>query len=132
MNDIYPVSSAQLSPGSKFTTTVGLNLNSATITSATFFNAGTKVSFNERVGVANLSPVSINVNQEKSVLERTTDAIGPDVSVISVDGRPHAVFEAFVSYLGSGYHHKLMAYPFSTDYCLSAEFNELIPALSAV
>ena len=45
------------------------------------------------------------------MLGRIIDAIGPDVRVVSVKGGPHALVEAYVNFLGSGYQQKLIEYP---------------------
>ena len=66
----------------------------------------------QRVCVAILSRCSSNVKQEVIMLEQIVDAIGPDVRVVSIRGGPHALVEAYVSYLDSLYHRKLMEYPF--------------------
>ena len=64
-----------------------------------------------RVCVAVLDRFSGNVSEEVVVLGRIVDAIGPDVRVVSVQGGPHALVEAYVNFLGSGYQQKLIEYP---------------------
>ena len=64
-----------------------------------------------RVCVAVLDRFSGNVSEEVVVLGRIIDAIGPDVRVVSVQGCPHALVEAYVNFLGSGYQQKLIEYP---------------------
>ena len=39
------------------------------------------------------------------------DASGPDAAVVSLQGGPHVLAEAFANYLGSGYQTKLVEYP---------------------
>ena len=64
-----------------------------------------------RVCVAVLDRFSGNVSEEVVALGRIIDAIGPDVHVVSVQGGPHALVEAYVNFLGSGYQQKLIEYP---------------------
>ena len=64
-----------------------------------------------RVCVAVLGRFSGDVSEEVAVLGRIIDAIGPDVRVVSVQGGPHALVEAYVNFLGSGYQQKLIEYP---------------------
>ena len=64
-----------------------------------------------RVCVAVLDRFSGNVSEEVAVLGRIIDAIGPDVRVVSVQGGPHALVEAYVNFLGTGYQQKLVEYP---------------------
>ena len=64
-----------------------------------------------RVCVAVPDRFSGNVSEEVVVLGRIIDAIGPDVRVVSVQGGPYALVEAYVSFLGSGYQQKLIEYP---------------------
>ena len=45
------------------------------------------------------------------MLGRIVDAIGPDVRVVSVQGGPNALVEAYANFLGSGYQQKLLEYP---------------------
>ena len=45
------------------------------------------------------------------MLGRVIDALGPNVRVILAHGAPHALVEAYVNYLGSGYQQKLIEYP---------------------
>ena len=55
-----------------------------------------------RVCLAELDRFSGNVSEEVVVLGHIIDAIGPDVRVVSVQGGPHALVEAYVHLLGSG------------------------------
>ena len=64
-----------------------------------------------RVCVAVLDRFSGNVSEEVFALGRIIDANGPDVHVVSVQGGPHALVEAYVNFLGSGYQQKLIEYP---------------------
>ena len=64
-----------------------------------------------RVCVAVLDRFSGNVGEEVVALGRIIDAIGPDVRVVSVQGGPHALVEAYINFLGSGYQPKLIEYP---------------------
>ena len=64
-----------------------------------------------RVCVGVLDLFSGNVSEEVAVLGRIVDAIGPDVRVVSVQGGTHALVEAYVNFLGSGYQQKLIEYP---------------------
>ena len=61
-----------------------------------------------RVCVAMLDRLSGNVNEEVVVLGRIIDALGPDIRVLSVQSGPHALVEAYVNFLGSGYQQKLI------------------------
>ena len=61
-----------------------------------------------RVCVAVLNRFSANTTIETIVLDRILDAAGPDTAVVSLHGSPHVLFEAFASYLGSGYKAKLI------------------------
>ena len=45
------------------------------------------------------------------MLGRIIEPIGSDVRVVSVQGNPHALVEAYVNFLGSKYQQKLMEYP---------------------
>ena len=45
------------------------------------------------------------------MLGRIIDAFGQNVRVVSVQAGPHAVMEAYVIFLGSGYQQKLIEYP---------------------
>ena len=45
------------------------------------------------------------------MLERIIYALGPNVHVVSVQGGPHALTEAYLFFLGSGYQKKLIEYP---------------------
>ena len=64
-----------------------------------------------RVCVAVLKRFSANTTLEATVLGRILDAAGPDTAVVSLNGGPHVLVEAFASYLGSGYQTKLIEYP---------------------
>ena len=64
-----------------------------------------------RVCVAVLDRFSGNVSEEVVALGRIIDAIGLYVHVVSVQGGPHALVEAYVNFLGSGYQQKLIEYP---------------------
>ena len=64
-----------------------------------------------RVCVAVLNRFSANTSLEATVLGKYLDAAGPDTAVVSLNGGPHVLSEAFASYLGSGYHAKLIEYP---------------------
>ena len=64
-----------------------------------------------RVCVAVLDRFSEDVSEEVVALGRIIDAIGPDVHVVSVQGGPHPLVEAYVNFLGSGYQQKLIEYP---------------------
>ena len=52
------------------------------------------------------------MNEEVVVLGRTIDAIGPNVRVVSVHGGPHALVEAYVTYLETRYQQIFVEYPF--------------------
>ena len=54
---------------------------------------------------------SSNVNEEVVVLGRIVDAVGLNVRVVSAQGGPHALIEAYRNFLGSGYQQKLIEYP---------------------
>ena len=54
------------------------------------------------VCVAVLSRFSANTSLEATILAKFLDAAGPDTSVLSLNGGPHVLAEAFASYLGSG------------------------------
>ena len=64
-----------------------------------------------RVCVATLDRYSSDSHQEISALVRIVDALGPDVSVASINGGSTVLVEAFSEYLGNGYHQKLIDYP---------------------
>ena len=64
-----------------------------------------------RVCVAVLDRFSGNVSEEEVAPGRIIDAIEPDVRVVSVQGGPHALVEAYVNFLGSGCQQKLNEYP---------------------
>ena len=63
-----------------------------------------------RVCVAVLNRFSANPTLEATILGKILDAAGPDTAVVSLHGGPHALAEAFASYLGSGYQAKLVEY----------------------
>ena len=63
------------------------------------------------VRVAVLNRFSADTTLEASILAKILDAAGPDTSVVSLHGGPHVLAVAFESYLGSGYHAKLIEYP---------------------
>ena len=65
----------------------------------------------KRICVATLDRYSSDPHQEVSVLGRTVDALGPDVSVASINGGSTVLAKAFCEYLGSGYRQKLIDYP---------------------
>ena len=64
-----------------------------------------------RVCVAVLNRFNANTTLEATSLVKILDAAGPDTSVVSLHGGPHVLAEVFASYLGSGYHAKLVEYP---------------------
>ena len=64
-----------------------------------------------RVCVAVLSEFSANTTLEATILVTILDAAGPDASLVFLHGGPHIVSEAFASYLGNGYHVKLVDCP---------------------
>ena len=64
-----------------------------------------------RVCVAVLNRFSANATLEATVLGKIPDAAGPDTAVVSLHGSPHVLAEVFASYLGNGYHAKLVEYP---------------------
>ena len=63
------------------------------------------------VRVAVLNRFSADTTLEASFLAKILDAAGPHTSVVSLHGGPHVLAMAFESYLGSGYHAKLIEYP---------------------
>ena len=65
----------------------------------------------KRVCVASLDRYSSDLQQEISALGRMMDALGPDVSVASINGGSTVLVEAFCEDLGSGYRQKLIDYP---------------------
>ena len=65
-----------------------------------------------RIYVTTLDRYSSDLRQEIAVLSRIVDALGPDVSVVSISGGSTFLVEAFCEYLGSGYLQKLIDYPF--------------------
>ena len=64
-----------------------------------------------RVCVAILDRFSSKVNEEVVVPGRTIDALGPNVRVVSEQGGPHALVEAYVNFSGTGCQQKLIKYP---------------------
>ena len=50
-------------------------------------------------------------HQEIEALVRIIDALGPEVSVVSISGGSTILVEAFCKYLGGGYRQKLIDYP---------------------
>ena len=64
-----------------------------------------------RVCVPILDRFSSNVNEVVVVLGRIIGAISRDVRVVSVQGDPPALVEAYVNFLGSAYQQKLIEYP---------------------
>ena len=64
-----------------------------------------------RVCVTILDSFSSNVKEEVVVLGRTIDALGPEVRVVSEQGGLHALVEAYVTFLGSGYEQKRSKHP---------------------
>ena len=61
--------------------------------------------------MAVLSRFSADTTLEVTFLAKIVDAAGPDTSVVSLHGGPHALAEAFASYLGKGYRVKLVENP---------------------
>ena len=53
------------------------------------------------------------------------DAISPDIRVVSVQGGPHALIEAYVNFLGSGYEQKLIDIQHLTSAFSNVAFNGL-------
>ena len=51
------------------------------------------------------------MNEDMVVPGRNIDTLGPDVRVVSVQGVLHALGEAYVNILGTGYQQKLIEYP---------------------
>ena len=64
-----------------------------------------------RVCVAVLNRFGANTTMEATVLDKILDAAGPNIDVVLLHGGPHVLAKAFASYLGSGYHAKLIEYP---------------------
>ena len=64
-----------------------------------------------RVCVASLDCYSSDLHQEMTTLGRVVDALGPDVSVASINGGSTVLMEAFCEYLGNGYRQQLIDYP---------------------
>ena len=65
----------------------------------------------KRVCVATLDRHSCDPHKEITALGRMVDALGPDVSVASINGGSTVLVEAFCEYLGNGYRQKLIDYP---------------------
>ena len=63
------------------------------------------------VCVATLCRYSSDPHQEISALGRIVDALGPDISVASINGGSTVLVEAFCEDLGNGYGQKLIDYP---------------------
>ena len=61
--------------------------------------------------VSILDRFSSNIKEEVFVLGRTIDALGPNANVVSVQCGPHALVEAYVTFVGSGYQQKLIGRP---------------------
>ena len=66
-----------------------------------------------RVCVATLDRYNSDPHQKNSALGPILDALGPDVSMVSISGRSITLVETVCEYLGSGYRQKLIDYPFS-------------------
>ena len=64
-----------------------------------------------RVRVATLDRYSSDPHQEISILFRIVNALGLDVSVVSISSGSTVLVEAFCGYLGSWYCQKLIEYP---------------------
>ena len=65
----------------------------------------------KRVCVATLDHYSSDPHQEITALGRMVDALGPEVSVASINGGSTVLVEALCDYLGSGYRQKFIDYP---------------------
>ena len=65
-----------------------------------------------RACVATLDRYSSYSHQEIAALVRIVDALGPGVSVVSINGGYMILVDAFCDYLGSGYRQRLINYPF--------------------
>ena len=74
-----------------------------------------------RVCWATLDRYTSDPHQEISTLGQIVDALGPDVSVVSISCGSAIVMEAFSEYLGSGCRQKLIDYP-SFDLRLSKRY----------
>ena len=70
-----------------------------------------EIAFFRRVSVATLDRYSSDPYQEIAVLGRIVDALGLNVSVMSISGESTMLMEAFCECLGSGYRQKLIDYP---------------------
>ena len=66
----------------------------------------------KRVCVATLGRYSSELHQENSALGRIVDALGPDLSVVSISGGSTVLVDTFCEYLGNGYRQKLIDYLF--------------------
>ena len=69
-----------------------------------------------RVCVATLGRYSSDPHQELTALGRVVDALGPDMSVASINGGSTVLVEALCEFLGKGYRQKLIDFP--VDLCL--------------
>ena len=65
----------------------------------------------KRVSVATRDCYSSDPHQEVSLLCRIVDALGREVSVVSINGGSAVLVEAFCKYLGSGFRQKLIDCP---------------------
>ena len=65
-----------------------------------------------RVCAATLDRYSSDLHQEISTLNRILEALGLDVSIVSISGGSTILVETFWEYLGCGYRHKLIDYPY--------------------
>ena len=64
-----------------------------------------------RVCVATLDRYSCDLHREISALDQLVDALGPDISVVSISAGSNLLVKAFCEFLGSGYRQKLIDYP---------------------
>ena len=64
-----------------------------------------------RVCVATLDHYNSDPHQDVTALGRVVDALGPDVSVASINGGSTVLVEAFCEYLSNGCRQKLIDYP---------------------
>ena len=65
-----------------------------------------------RAFVATLDRYSSDLYQKISVLARIVDALGPEMSVVSISGRSTVLVETICEYLGCDYRQKLTVFPF--------------------
>ena len=77
-----------------------------------FFFQSWDENFFRRVFSAILGYLSNNTTQEVSILRQIEIAFGSNVHIVLLHGSPLAFIEAYVSYLGSRFQHKLMEKPF--------------------